>query len=628
MFKNTFISFIFLFILFVSNIRSDDYSYINTLDNDQNYTIEGLPCQTDNECSIQLNTSLNESRALGNYLCAQGQCKFVVAAGQPCYDASDCSAYYYNTPKKLPYDIDSLCDASNEKLDSRCDNVWKNHNHTFRDPQKFCGGIPVNENCSLVATSVDPCDHSLQCINSTDNVMKCGNNNSKSNNFIILIGVIICLTGNIILNIGLNIQKFAFTNYQEKISKDANYEVEDNGTSLTKDKKDSNFVSTRSSLSPSNKPHKWYKKFEKLMFWRQIVVSPLWLIGLLIYVAGTMMGFVALKFAPQSLVAPLGAISLITNLLIAPILHKQKLSYSDIIGVIIIVGGCVMITLVPGDTIEDYDLCVLMSLFHRNGTIIYLSIIACFIVSLYLFIRFVEKTKSKIDQNVSKRNSILPSSKNDENDLSMRDNSSDLLAQSQLIEFLDAPNKSLSTLNNNENIEKQMIQQNSITTINSTKDVRERILLPIAYAILASSMATMTTLFAKSLINLLSESLFHNHNQFTYFLSWIILIVTVITALGQVYWLNMGLRKYDALIQVPIFFCNWTVFDIIGGGIYYDEFRNYVIEEYVMFIVGVLLIFFGVGILSKRLANLSKEEEELNKRQKELKKTIKRRTID
>ncbi|RIB01628.1 hypothetical protein C2G38_2050724 [Gigaspora rosea] len=147
------------------------------------------------------------------------------------------------------------------------------------------------------------------------------------------------------------------------------------------------------------------------------------------------MGFVALKFAPQSLVTPLGAISLITNLLIAPILHKQKPSYSDIIGVIIIVCGCVMITLVPGDTIE-----------------------ACFIVSLYLFIRFVEKTKSKIDQNVSKRNSILPSSKNDENDLSTRDNSSDLLAPSQLIEFLDAPNKSLSTLNNNENIEKQMIQ--------------------------------------------------------------------------------------------------------------------------------------------------------------------------
>ncbi|CAG8542318.1 13687_t:CDS:2 [Gigaspora margarita] len=621
MFKNTFISFVFLFILFVSNIRSDDYSYINTLDNDQNYTIEGFPCQTDNECSIQLNTSLNESRALGNYLCAQGQCKFVVTAGQPCYDASDCSAYYYNnTLKKLPYDIDSLCDASNEKLDSRCDNVWKNHNLTFRDPRKFCGGIPVNENCSLVATNVDPCDHSLQCINSTDNVMKCVNNNSKSNNFIILIGVIICLTGNIILNIGLNIQKFAFTNYQEKISKDANHEVEDNGTSLAKDKKDTNFVSTRSSLSPSNKSHKWYKKFEKLMFWKQIVVSPLWVIGLLIYVSGTMMGFVALKFAPQSLVAPLGAISLITNLLIAPILHKQKLSYSDIIGVIIIVGGCVMITLVPGDTIEDYDLCVLMSLFHRSGTIIYLSIIACFVVSLYLFIRFVEKTKSKIDQNVSKRNSILPSSKNDENDLSMKDNSSDLLAPSQLIEFLDAPNKSLSTLNNNENIEKQMIQLNSITTINYTKDVRERILLPIAYAILASSMATMTTLFAKSL--------FHNHNQFTYFLSWIILIVTVTTAFGQVYWLNMGLRKYDALIQVPIFFCNWTVFDIIGGGIYYDEFRNYGIEEYVMFIVGVLLIFFGVGILSKRLANLSKEEEELNERQKELKKTIKRRAID
>ncbi|CAG8463895.1 16837_t:CDS:2 [Dentiscutata erythropus] len=649
MFKNTFISFIFLFILFVSNAHSVDYSYTNTLNSDQNGTIEGLPCQTDKECSIQLNISSNGSPALGNYLCAQNQCKFVVASGQPCYDASDCAAYHYyiNNIFEKSLDIDTLCDARNEKLNSRCDDVWDNStNHTFKDPQKFCGGIPVGENCSLVATNVDPCDQSSQCINSTDNVMICDNNSSKSNSDI-LIGVIICLAGNIILNIGLNVQKFAFTKYQEKISKDVNREVEDNDASLSNDKKDTNFVPGRSSLSaPSNRPatsHRWHKKFEKLTFWKQIVVSPLWVTGLSIYVGGTMMGFVALKFAPQSLVAPLGAISLITNLLIAPILHKQKLSYSDTIGVIIIVGGCVIITFVPGDTIQDYDLCVLMSIFQRKGTIIYLSIIACFIISLYLFIRFVEKVKPKTEQNVSKKNSVLPSSsKNDENYLSMRDNSkftndyinlthqdslkrnsflsstsysSDSHTPSQHIELVqvlqdsDTSNEISDASNNNENIKKSTTQRNSTTTITSVKDVKERILLPIAYAILASSMATMTTLFAKSLINLLSESLFHNNNQFTYFPSWIILIITVTTAFGQVYWLNMGLKKYDALIQVPIFFCNWTVFDIIGGGIYYDEFKSYSIKKYGMFIVGVLLIFSGVGILSKRLANLSKEEE-------------------
>ncbi|CAG8598636.1 24468_t:CDS:10 [Cetraspora pellucida] len=557
---------------------------------DQNYTIQGLSCQTDFDC----NNSSNNPPVLGNYLCAQNRCKFVVAAGQPCHDVSDCSAYYYysSVSQKLPNDIDFLCSASNEKLESICGNVWENFaylpNFTLEGSRKFCGGIPLNESCSLVATDVDPCDYSLQCVNvnSIDNVKRCENVNSSKSDSVIL-GVFICLTGNIILNIGLNVQKFAFTRGME----------------------DTNLMPTRVNSNPSVpstgsvSSHKWYKKFEKLMFWKQIVVSPLWVMGLLIYIGGTMMGFVALKFAPQSLVAPLGAISLITNLLIAPILHKQKLVRSDIIGVVIIVGGCVMITFVPGDAIQG-----------------------CFIILLYLFIRVVEKRiadQVKAAKNASNRNSIqlskinLSMGDNNNNNIDINITPQDLLQQNRFFDSLtssqhielqtsDTSDKISDILNNNENIQRQ-----------------ERILLPIAYAILASSMATMTTLFAKSLINLLSESLFHDNNQFKDFSSWIILIVTLVTAFGQVYWLNMGLKKYDALIQVPIFFCNWTIFDIIGGGIYYDEFRSYSIKKYAMFIVGVLLIFFGVGMLSKRLASLSKEEEDLYKRQLKLKETLK-----
>ncbi|CAG8611719.1 4465_t:CDS:2, partial [Racocetra fulgida] len=261
---------------------------------------------------------------------------------------------------------------------------------------------------------------------------------SKSNS--VILGVFICLAGNIILNIGLNVQKFAFTKYQEKIGKTQETEA-------------------------------------------HVLETDCGVAG------GTMMDFVALKFAPQSLVAPLGAISLITNLLIAPILHKQKLVRSDIIGVIIIVGGSVMVTFEPGDAIQE------LGTFH----------------------------KVKTGKNASNKNSILPSSRIDENDLSMRDDDynidinitlqdlpqrnsflnsipylSDSITSSLHIELQtsDTSNKVSDILNNNENI-----QPNSTTTIISTKDVKERILLPIAYAILASSMATMTTLFAKKLLN-------------------------------------------------------------------------------------------------------------------------------
>lgn len=87
----------------------------------------------------------------------------------------------------------------------------------------------------------------------------------------------------------------------------------------------------------------------------------------------------------------------------------------------------------------------------------------------------------------------------------------------------------------------------------------------------------------------------------------------------------MGLKKYDALLQVPIFYCNWSLFDIIGGGIYYDEFRNFKSVTYVGFILGVVLIFFGVSLLSKRLSKLTKEEEELKERQKEWEQEMKKK---
>lgn len=135
-----------------------------------------------------------------------------------------------------------------------------------------------------------------------------------------------------------------------------------------------------------------------------------------------------------------------------------------------------------------------------------------------------------------------------------------------------------------------------------------RFCLPLSYAALGGMMASYTVLFAKSLINLLVTSVFDGQNQFTSGLAWVILVVTVVTAVSQVYWINMGLKKYDALLQVPVFFTIWVLLDIVGGGIYYGEFSGFTAKKYVLFCFGVLVVFFGVALLAKRLAVLAKED--------------------
>ena len=76
-------------------------------------------------------------------------------------------------------------------------------------------------------------------------------------------------------------------------------------------------------------------------------------------------------------------------------------------------------------------------------------------------------------------------------------------------------------------------------------------------------MATLLTLFAKATINLLTSS-FQGQNQFTSFSAYLFLGITVFCALSQIYWINLGLARYDALLQIPVFYVVWTLFDVIG----------------------------------------------------------------
>ena len=61
-----------------------------------------------------------------------------------------------------------------------------------------------------------------------------------------------------------------------------------------------------------------------------------------------MANVVALQFAPQSLVAPLGSISLVVNVIVAPWLNKERWGWKDIVGVILIVGGSSMVVAFSG----------------------------------------------------------------------------------------------------------------------------------------------------------------------------------------------------------------------------------------------------------------------------------------
>ncbi|KAF9324915.1 hypothetical protein BG006_000109 [Podila minutissima] len=815
--------------------QKEDHSSLSKRD-----TPLGMPatCQSDFDClqTTRPDNWPHEHAAVqtGNYACVKtnptqpGFCQFVIAAGEQCNVPTECAAYAVYSQLNLTVPSD-LCAAEHCTLESTCGSPWQNvnapTNHTFDSTGnsiRCCGGRPTATVCGLVGSNVDSCEYQNVCKFGEDDVgpYDINNNNGtkltreqmqqqglgvchkidQRNN--VWIGVVITLISSTVLNLGLNGQKYALRKHDERrvqkqMEMEEEYERWRQELGWTEEQVEKE--ADRLYEEKENRHGALYRKLKPYMFWRAIFVSKLWAMGLLVFIVGNLGGFVALRFAPQSLTAPLGSISLISNVIIAPLINKEVLGRWDIAGIFFIVAGSVIVVVFSGIVAQDYKLCVLINLFQKPATIIYLTFIGVCIIGTYFFIKFVEKNVeneadmaigvsseqqlqqegrlyrmhsnhsnmsfslsshggvgttgagaskvssskpifkdkkttgllgepleipvrpftqgAQLDSNISNHTlmsdasntavglssrvgedlrhsfssrrfsvssnssqesrkstssldlntsaaTVVPGNVSKEDRASNEKRSSsayghrltfdetrpsrrevgtgpkdkdeirastDASARPELNRAMSKASSVKSSTSRLQRLRRKKQQQKEETTsltiwqrirrielipsLPEHKLIRRdspllRFCLPLSYAALGGMMASYTVLFAKSLINLLVTSIFDGQNQFTSVLAWVILVVTVVTAVSQVYWINMGLKKYDALLQVPVFFTIWVLLDIVGGGIYYGEFDGFTPKKYVLFCLGVLIVFFGVALLAKRLALLAKEDVE------------------
>ncbi|TPX32602.1 hypothetical protein SmJEL517_g04323 [Synchytrium microbalum] len=446
--------------------------------------------------------------------------------------------------------------------------------------------------------------------------------------------------------------------------------------------------------------------------------NPTWILGLAVFIGGNIINFVALQFAPQSLVAPLGSISLVVNVIVAPWINKERWGWKDIVGVIMIVGGSSMVVAFSGVASKDYKLCVLLVLFSATNTIVFLTVTGGLILTLYFMICIVEKnvdfgvpgataraltkeghssyavlmdrvaasrvstsgtttsaatfdSRHNLLRNPAQRalglfnhRSHLPSSflshpaesatttvtpaaaaatsqRPSDTPAGVADPitaskaaasyspfASTFSESTTSVEPTTAPSSpTASTYHLSEWVKHPNDPRTwprpyrNLHTWWHSIDILPRfskkiplsspwvvLALPFTYASLGGLMGTITVLFAKSTSYLLSIS-FTGNNQFNNFFAFLITGITVVTAIGQVYWINMGLQRYDALLQIPVYFVVWTLFDVVGGGIYFDEFNGFTALQYTLFILGVAVIFSGVIVLADRLKRIEVDDQ-------------------
>lgn len=90
-----------------------------------------------------------------------------------------------------------------------------------------------------------------------------------------------------------------------------------------------------------------------------------------------------------------------------------------------------------------------------------------------------------------------------------------------------------------------------------------------AYPVFAAGIASCTTLFAKCAIELVKASV-NGYPAFTHVETYMLLAAVPVFGVTQIYFLNIGMQRFDQLLVIPLFVITLELFNIIGGGIFFQ----------------------------------------------------------
>ncbi|PWN37835.1 DUF803-domain-containing protein [Meira miltonrushii] len=239
-----------------------------------------------------------------------------------------------------------------------------------------------------------------------------------------LIGVAISLAGNVLISLALNCQKLAHTRMQrEAQGLDPNFlsdeEEESESQPLQKSSRspsssgrgqDVGYGSTSSLPKPTNANNSPPKSRQmsrsssvsagsgkrkstsesdgennepnRKEVNTEFLRSRLWWLGLGLMSLGEFGNFLSYAYAPASLVAPLGAVALLSNVIIAPILLKERFRPSDLGGILLAIIGAVTVVFSSKQSDATLNPDELLKAVLRPEFLAYTGIVIVFVIAL------------------------------------------------------------------------------------------------------------------------------------------------------------------------------------------------------------------------------------------------------
>ena len=120
----------------------------------------------------------------------------------------------------------------------------------------------------------------------------------------------------------------------------------------------------------------------------------LWRVGLFLVILGSLADFVALIFAAQSIIAPLGSLTLVFNTMLAPLLLGEHTGSVDVLATVAIVLGSSLSVACADHRDRMYGLDELFGLFLKPRFVCYSLLVVAIIAGLYYHIRYLTSTST------------------------------------------------------------------------------------------------------------------------------------------------------------------------------------------------------------------------------------------
>ncbi|CAG8433534.1 6731_t:CDS:2 [Ambispora gerdemannii] len=180
------------------------------------------------------------------------------------------------------------------------------------------------------------------------------------------IGVIFAVTGNILISVALNVQKYAHNELEElQLSKLRSASYSTNATRSHRPTSDR----YEALLNPETDDYLYLH-------------SKAWWLGVLLMLTGEVGNFIAYAFAPASLVAPLGTVALISNVILAPMMLKETFRKQDLLGVAIAIIGAIVVVINSKTDEVKLDPVAIIAAMSKTNSLIYFGITIFTIVCL------------------------------------------------------------------------------------------------------------------------------------------------------------------------------------------------------------------------------------------------------